>query len=288
MTVKLRLLAVVLLPLVAISSFAQNKITVVAHRGDWRNHPENSVNAFKSAVKMGVDMVELDFGKTKDGVLIIMHDKTIDRTTDGKGKPEDYTYEQLKAYHLRNGLGRVTTTPIPTFREVMLALKESKVKVNLDKSYPFYREIYAVLEETGTLEQAVFKSEVSYDSLKANYSDLIGKISYMPVVSLDKPGAKSFIQNYLQHMRPYGFELVFPKDTSDILYHNDFISKTGSRVWMNSLWASLNAGHDDDKAVEEGNTKDSWDWLLEHGATVIQTDRPAELLAYLRKKKLHN
>jgi len=49
----------------------------------------------------------------------------------------------------------------------------------------------------------------------------------------------------------------------------------------------LNAGHEDDLAVEDGNTKDSWDWLISHGATLLQTDRPAALLTYLRKRKLH-
>lgn len=70
---------------------AQNTVMVVAHRGDWRNAPENSVPAFTNAAAMGVDVVELDLNKTKDGVVIIMHDQTIDRTTNGKGKPADYT-----------------------------------------------------------------------------------------------------------------------------------------------------------------------------------------------------
>jgi glycerophosphoryl diester phosphodiesterase len=71
------------------------------------------------------------------------------------------------------------------------------------------------------------------------------------------------------------------------LAKSDFINKNGSKVWMNSLWASLNAGHEDDVAVDDGNTKDSWDWIINHGATMIQTDRIRELLAYLRKRSLH-
>ncbi|HMG07260.1 MAG TPA: hypothetical protein VK609_02060 [Mucilaginibacter sp.] len=60
----------------------------------------------------------------------------------------------------------------------------------------------------------------------------------------------------------------------------------GAKIWINSLWPSLNGGHADDVAVDELNTKDSWDWLIAHSATMIQTDRPKELLAYLRKKSL--
>lgn len=266
---------------------AEQKVLVTAHRGDWRNAPENSLRAFQYAVAMGVDMVELDLKKTKDNAIVIMHDETINRTTNGNGKPADYTLQELKNFRLKNGLGRATNNTIPTLKEVMLALKSSAVKVNLDKSYPYYEEAFAILEETGTLQQAVFKAEVPFDSLKKKYPDLINRIAYMPVVDLDKPEAKKNITDYLKNMKPYAFELIFTKDTSAVLRNNSFISKTGSKIWINSLWASLNGGHDDDKAVEEDNKKDSWDWILNCHATIIQTDRPKELLEYLRKKQLH-
>lgn len=276
-----------LLLLTAIGASAQNKVMVAAHRGDWRNAPENSLLAFKNAAAMGVDVVELDLGKTKDGVIIIMHDQTIDRTTNGKGTPGDFTFEEISKFGLRNGLGRVTNNHIPTLKEVMLALKGKPVMVNLDKSYPYYHEAYAILKETGTLKQAIFKAEATYAELKAKYSTLIDSIIYMPIVNLDKPGAKQIITDYLKNMKPYAFELNFKQDTSSVLKDNKFITRTGAKVWLNSLWASLNAGHEDDLAVEQGNKKDSWDWLIAHGATVLQTDRPKEMLQYLKERKLH-
>ncbi|NCD72336.1 glycerophosphodiester phosphodiesterase family protein [Mucilaginibacter agri] len=274
--------------LLSITASAQNKVQVTAHRGDWRNAPENSLLAFKYAAAIGVDIVELDLKKTKDGAIVIMHDGTINRTTDGKGKPSDYTFDEIRKFGLRNGIGRVTNNRIPTLKEVMLALKGTNVKVNLDKSYDYYNEAYDILQETGTLKQAIFKSEMPYDSVKNKYPQLINKIIYMPVVSLDKPDARKVITDYLKNMKPYAFELIFTKDTSAILSDNKFITQTGSKVWINSLWASLNGGHDDDMAVEDNNKKDSWDWILAHGATIIQTDRPKELLEYLKKKQLHN
>lgn len=282
---KLKLTLITLI-LAAGQSFAQNKVMVTAHRGDWRNAPENSLRAFELATAMGVDIVELDLNITKDGVLVIMHDQTIDRTTNGKGNPSDYTLEEIKKFGLRNGLGRVTRNSIPTFKEVMLALKGKPVMVNLDKSYTYYREAYAILKETGTLKQAIFKAEVTYPVLKERYAGLIDSITYMPIVNLDKPDARTIINEYLKNMKPWAFELNFKSDTSSVLKDTKFISKTGSRVWLNSLWASLNAGHDDDVAVEEGNKKDSWDWLLAHGATVLQTDRPKELMLYLESLHL--
>ena len=61
------------------------EIMVIAHRGDWRNAPENSIQAIKSCIDMGVDMVEIDVRETKDGHLVLMHDETIDRTTNASG-----------------------------------------------------------------------------------------------------------------------------------------------------------------------------------------------------------
>jgi glycerophosphoryl diester phosphodiesterase len=235
---------------------------------------------------MGVDIIELDLNKTKDGVVVVMHDQTIDRTTDGKGSPGDYTLVELKKFHLKNGLGRVTVNTIPTLQEVMELIK-GKILVNLDKSYPYYNEAYRILTATGTLNQAIFKTTEAYEVVRRQYPGIIDSITFMSVIDLDKPGAKQSIENYQHYIKPVAFELNFGRDTSVLLNNNQFINRNGARIWINSLWASLNAGHDDDTAVDLSNTKDSWDWIIAHGATIIQTDRPRELLQYLRKRNLH-
>ena len=71
---------------------------VIAHRGDSHNYPENTLPAFRSAVEMGIDVVETDIHITKDGVLVIWHDPTLERNTDGKGRVEDHTLEELRRY----------------------------------------------------------------------------------------------------------------------------------------------------------------------------------------------
>jgi len=261
-------------------------VMVVAHRGDWRNAPENSLQAYKLAIEMGVDVVETDLNETKDGVIVIMHDGTIDRTTDGKGKPSDYTLAELKKFHLKNGLGIATRHTIPTLQELM-ELAKGKVLVNLDKSYQYYREAYAVLKKTGTLQQAIFKTDVPYREVRAKYGTLLDSITFMPVIYIDKPTAHTTIDEYQHEIKPVAFELIFPADTSKIIQNAGFIKANHSKIWINALWPWLNGGHDDDKAVEENDKKDSWDWLIAHGATMIQTDRPRDLLNYLRSKSLH-
>lgn len=260
-----------------------NRVLVTAHRGDWRDEPENSVRAFLAAADLGVDIVELDLARTKDGEIVIMHDGTIDRTTNGKGKPSDYTLAELKQFRLKDGLGVLTNNAIPTLREVMNTLK-GRVMVNLDKSYEYYTEAFAILKETHTLQQAIFKSSVDYADLRSRYGTMIDSIIYMPVIYLDKPLAREKIDAYLNNMKPYAFELIFQQDTSAVLRDNRFIRDRGAKIWINALWPSLNAGHDDNRAVEDGDIKGSWDWLIAHGAGIIQTDRPRELVPYLRSR----
>ena len=265
---------------------ADKNVMVASHRGDWRNAPENSLKAYELAIAMGVDIIEVDLAKTSDGVVVIMHDQSIERTTNGKGKPSDYTLAELKNFHLKNGLGRLTKHTIPTLEEVML-LAKGKVLVNLDKSYACYEEAYQVLKSTGTLDHAIFKTDKTYAELQQTYPALLKEITFMGVVNISKPGARTIISDYQQAIKPVAFELNFSTDTVALLNDKAFFRNGGSKIWLNSLWASLNAGHEDDLAFDEGNTKDSWDWLIAHGATILQTDRPAMMLDYLRKKKLH-
>lgn len=259
-----------------------NKVLVVAHRGDWRSAPENSLQAFKNCIEMGVDMIEIDLKKTKDGELVLMHDETIDRTTNGKGKPSDYTLEELRQFRLKNGLGRVTFHPIPTLKEV-LDLTKGKILINIDKGYDYFQEVYALLEQTGTVKQAVIKSAHPYEKVKADQQEVLEKVIYMPIVDLESPEAEQFIEAF-KPMRPVAMECVFKQVTPEVLRLLKLIQQNGSKIWLNSLWPSLNAGHDDDTAVELEKPDESWGWLLDQGASLIQTDRPAALIQYLEKK----
>jgi len=69
---------------------------VVAHRGDSHNYPENTLEAFRSALSMDIDVIETDVHLTKDGQVVIWHDPTLERNTDGSGKVEDHDLKELK------------------------------------------------------------------------------------------------------------------------------------------------------------------------------------------------
>ena len=262
------------------------KVLVVSHRGDWRNAPENSLQAFRNCLNMNVDMIEIDLKQTKDGHLVLMHDETIDRTTNGKGRPSDYTLEELQQFRLINGLGRVTDHVIPTLEEV-LNLCKGKILINIDKGYDFFKEVYELTERTGTTGQVVIKSSYPLSKVRQENGDVLDKVIYMPIIQLDKPDAERILDEYLT-ISPVAIECCFENYTSDVQRLLQKIKSSGVKIWINSLWASLNAGHDDDRAVEKGEVEESWGWIVSQGATLIQTDRPAAMISYLKEKGLHD
>lgn len=262
------------------------KVLVVSHRGDWRNAPENSLQAFRNCLNMNVDMIEIDLKQTKDGHLVLMHDETIDRTTNGKGRPSDYTLEELRQFRLINGLGRVTDHVIPTLEEV-LNLCKGKILINIDKGYDFFKEVYELTERTGTTGQVVIKSSYPLSKVRQENGDVLDKVIYMPIIQLDNPDAERILDEYLT-ISPVAIECCFENYTSNVQRLLQKIKSSGVKIWINSLWASLNAGHDDDRAVEKGEVEESWGWIISQGATLIQTDRPAAMISYLKEKGLHD
>lgn len=257
-------------------------VFVVAHRGDWRNTPENSLQAVLNCIDMGVDMVEIDLKMSKDSVLVLMHDKTIDRTTTGKGYPHEYTLEELKKLKLRNGAGHTTRHTIPTLEEVMIAAN-GKILVNIDKGYEYFQKVYEILVKTNTVNQCIIKSSFSYAQIKAEHQDLLDKVIFMPIIRLGNPDAMEIIREYIKEMPPVAIEVTWDERVKDVQPMLSLIKENGVRIWVNSLWPELCGGHDDDRAVEINEKDESWGWIVrEVGATLIQTDRPAELIDYLK------
>ena len=188
---------------------------------------------------------------------------------------------------LKNGAGCPTRHQIYTFEEVMLLCKGT-IMVNIDKGYDYFQEAYAVLEKTGTIDHCVIKAGLPYERVKAENGDVLDKVIFMPIVNLHKEGAEKIINDYQSHMKPAAYELVFNDDNEEILRLIRKVRDSGAKLFINSLWPELCGGHDDDRAVELHQPDESWGWILNQGAKLIQTDRPALLLEYLRKKKLHD
>ena len=260
-------------------------IFVIAHRGDWRNAPENSLQSIEKAIAMTVDMIELDIQPTKDGNFICMHDETLDRTSTGKGPIKDYTTEELKKFVLRSGNGIKTRQPIPTLKEALNVCK-GRILVNIDKGGTYIKEIMPIIQECGMEKQVIIKGYYPVEKVKKEYGSNESML-YMPIVNLWDKEAVATIQTFIKNFTPIAYELCFKDDANPNLKIIDEIAKSGSRIWMNTLWDSLCGGHDDENALLESKDK-HWGWMLKHKATMIQTDRPQELIHYLEEKGLRD
>ncbi|WP_168735799.1 DNRLRE domain-containing protein [Cohnella fermenti] len=262
-------------------------VLVAAHKGDWRNHPENSLSGIQSAIDMGVEMVEIDIRKTADGKLVLMHDDNVDRTTDGTGNVSSLTLSQIKALKLREGQGgsgaALTNETVPTLEEAM-NLAKGKVLVNLDKCWDIRNDVWSVLVSTGTTSQGVFKSTASNATVDAWLDSKSPRPLYQAVIT-DSDNNLSELDALIAGAQPDLYELVFVTESSSVISSTTVnkITNAGRRVFVNTLWASLNAGHTDDMSVDDPDS--GWGWVVNRGASFIQTDRPSQLVAYLNSRE---
>lgn len=106
---------------------------IMAHRGSSGDFPENTIAAFHKAVEEKSDSIELDVRLSKDGVLVVCHDATIKRTSDGNGHISDLTLEELKKYDFGSWKSEeFKGEQIPTLEEVLISLKDTDLLLNIE------------------------------------------------------------------------------------------------------------------------------------------------------------
>ncbi len=145
---------------------AQSAPLVAAHRGGAALWPENSLLAFRSALALGVDLLEFDVHLSADGEVVVLHDATLDRTTTGRGPVREATLAALAPLRLRARDGRLTDEPIPTLAQVLDLAAPSRVgvlpeiKAGADgRPYPGIEEkVLALLGARGLLARATVQA----------------------------------------------------------------------------------------------------------------------------------
>lgn len=266
-------------------------VVVISHRGDWRNYPENSIPAIESVIRMGVDMMELDVKMTKDSVLVLMHDQTINRMTNGKGLIKDMTYDSLMTFKLKRA-HNVTTDSlrIPTLREALLCCKD-RILVNVDHAYPYYKEIVELTEELGVTGQVLMKGKSNIDKVNEDMAKHENNLLYMPIIDINRPKGQALFAEYLErNVVPMAFEVCWQVPGEEIDNCAAEIKKMGSKLWVNTFWPSVcgGLGNDDDAALAAADPADVYAQYLEMGASMIQTDRPELLIKYLKSVGRHD
>ena len=141
---------------------------VIAHRGGWGHWPGSTMYAFQQAHALGVDALEMDIYATKDGELVVMHDRSVDRTTNGTGMVSDFTLEEIQAldagYTWSNDDGQ--TYPfrgqgiiVPTFRSVVEAFPDMRFIVEPKQSEPsIVPEFVDIIREYDAVDRTIIAS----------------------------------------------------------------------------------------------------------------------------------
>ncbi|TYS19071.1 glycerophosphodiester phosphodiesterase [Rossellomorea vietnamensis] len=138
---------------------------IFAHRGSAGTHPENTMEAFMEGERAGADGMELDVQLTKDGEVVVIHDETVDRTTNGKGFIKDLTLKEIKkldaSFKFKKLLQKVR---IPTLKEVFDWMKTNEMICNIELKngiipYPQLEEkVLSLIEEYGYQDRTIISS----------------------------------------------------------------------------------------------------------------------------------
>lgn len=260
------------------------KVWIASHRGRFGGCiPENTLDAFDTAIMAGADIVETDIAKLADGEFILFHDDTARRVLGLEGNIADYTFDQVKDIPLKNSIGEPSGRTLNTLDELLRHLK-GKCLINLDRCRGYLDEVYEKVLEYDMEDQILLKNPVPCEKdirwlKKTGYKPL-----YVPIVRNDRE--VEALYKVLDEVTVHVVELFIETD-QDYLVSKEFVEKMhdrGIKLWMNSLSLAENfdycAGRSDDRSLLV-SPDEGWGWMVEKGIDIIQTDWAAELKNYL-------
>lgn len=255
---------------------------IIAHRGDWRVLPENSVAAMLSARSRGADMVEFDVQTIADNTLVVIHDTMLDRTTEATGAVAGLSSDALQGLRLRTGAGGemapLTDHTLPTLEQMLCALR-GEVLINIDTKHE--RDLDAVADlvlAMGMQDQVLLKRSVRKPGDFTN-APWYGQIAFMPMcMGLPKGTLAEFILPIAQAAGAQLVELDF-RDLAEVATLDTYLRPLGVGLWVNTLDTVHSLDLYDSRAVEDPSQV--WDLLLDVGVRAIQTDRFEVLARHL-------
>lgn len=260
---------------------SEKNIYVAAHRGWSEKYPENTMIAFKKALELNVDQIETDVHATKDGVLVLMHDDRVDRTTDGTGIIKDMTLEQIRALDAGIKKGeQFKGEKVPTFEEFMELIKDHPtLTVDIElKDYPtdgqeewaydVCDKTLAMIDEYGYTDRCIINSFSGklHEYICDKYGNKYRHHVYYPV---------ALNGEVTRDVYTYGYSVCMFGTDSFIASKEAFEelkTKYGIQTWAC-------AGVPDSAMV---------DIAIERGSQLITCNNPDEVLRLLREKGYHS
>ncbi|HLW77398.1 MAG TPA: glycerophosphodiester phosphodiesterase family protein [Bryobacteraceae bacterium] len=227
-------------------------VVAIAHRGEHLHHPENTIPAFEEAIRDGADFIEVDVRTSSDGKLVLSHDATVDRRTNGKGKVSDMTLDQLELLDAGGG------AKIPAFDQA-LDLARGKIGIYVDVKNAMAQDLVHHIDDHGMRDNVVIYCGLA---LAKQIQALDSKLKVMPEAS-----SVEHAKQLVDELHP----VVLAYDAKDFTLEIIAVAKqAGAKIYVDRLGAADNEA--------------SWLAAIEAGADGIQTDHPAELVEFLRKR----
>ena len=231
------------------------KVKIFAHRGASAYAPENTLEAFRLAMEQGADGIELDVQLTKDGELVVIHDETIDRVSNGKGAVRDYTLEELKSFSVSNHFEQYPDVKIPTLREVLELVKPGHMEINIELKtgifwYPeIEKKVLDLVKEEGMEDRIIYSSFNHYSVQKIRELAPEAETAYL---------IGDVMLNVAEYTKNTGIKGLHPA-----LFHvkmADFLKEYKESGIALRVWTV--------------NDKDQIRWLIDEGVDAVITNYP--------------
>lgn len=247
---------------------------IVAHRGASAYAPENSIAAFELAIELGSDALELDLRQTKDNILVVLHDSDVDRTTNGKGNINDYTFFELQKLDAGSWFAKeFSDQKIPSLQEVIDLLGDSTLIIielkEGNETYPGIEERVVKLVKQNNIESQTILKSFDPNVLK-RLRKIEPNIPLLYVYAVRIPWLGMIID------RGVTFDSVYDLDVEYLQPHRFFLSKSFVEDAQANGYKIISWGVNSTEAINES---------LEFGVDGIETDYPDRVLNMISNKK---
>jgi glycerophosphoryl diester phosphodiesterase len=237
------------------------KIKVIAHRGEHLHHPENTMPAFQAAIDAGADYFELDVRTTSDGKFVIMHDNTLDRTTNGTGEVHKHTFDEIRALDAGTKFSpSFAGTKVPTLDEAF-DLAHGKINVYVDTKYADPQQLVDTIVRHDMQDHVV----------------IYGNPFFLYEVRKIRPTLKVMPEAISPDICKFMVRAMQPQVLA--FDANDF--KDGVIACAKDANAKIYVDR-----LGDADNPETWQKAIDLGAAGIQTNLPAELAAYLREHNM--
>ena len=239
-------------------------IVAVGHRGTVRFAPENTLAAFEKAIELGVDLIEIDVRETKDGHLVVIHDATVDRTTNGTGRVSELTLSEIKKLDAGAWFDpKFKDERVPTLEEALEAM-QGRALPDLDFKAGTPEKLAAVVRRYGLLGKATLYCG-DWDLLQRTLK-VSRDFRFRPSV----PNGRVGLPILIRELDPPIVNINWNAFSEPLIRE---VHLAGREAFMNTMGAN--------------DTKFGILHAIDAGADYIQSDRPDILMPLLRARGLH-